>query len=841
MSDDENIPPISWQYVKYIKVRMAIVYILPHAVGVSKKRCPMKFLVNSLNAIVGPKAIKDYTQFTENIIRNAFTCRERKDFLVRCNAITDDENHTGVLHVRCGRQGSHRKKNASDPEESGVYDLCLFQNMQSAMEGQNNAAAARVMTETMINEIEASVVVVPKDLKRGLINFLSDEKKEKMKADAKAIKKRAALENKMDMEEKKRRQSVDIEEEEDTTGNAMIQSLRAQVDKIRIRQNEILAELESINQSLGMAVAELSKAIGSASCDVVDGMYDYSCDSNTNSSMGDWICLQYYYNGRSGVLYLVGDNQILVEADFVKGFLPLVETSSDTSDTQLPILKTQPISQMQYFVPALHKLSIKNREKEREDSKAIVSNILSRFNKTRCTWDDVTKGIFTIMNSIGYGCSDEATVFIMGGTLAGFFQSLNIDITATQIANALPSRSTLANWEFDVAADCLLGLCWQMKKAGLTQLALTTDHGHRKGQDHLVKVLSYPDMTKSGHLTIGNFCLDVDQGGHTTIDAAEAIKLSVLPFLDILNRFINDDEGSGVKLSVITGDAGGGASVQYLHPELMKLKLMGDDSKRLSCDMHNLNKAFEIACTDSWGRQGIGHNTVYQMLYLQHRIHKLIRQDYTRPIYSDAYAQTVDMLRNDPVWQMTALKLCSFAFEDFMNRLEALEEGDDDDIDLAVKIANFAPSNLHEPVQTRWGSVSDSIRFFADNWVVIYFFTRTLVSTGKCNSQLTKTTCALLSLMHNYEFMPTRDCDDMESYIDSFTSLDISEVVNTKWTMSSPTPILQAVLYFLDGFVASYFTGKQSHSLPRSLLASMIAHIRFIVVSRRNPQTCSAI
>ena len=32
--------------------------------------------------------------------------------------------------------------------------------------------------------------------------------------------------------------------------------------------------------------------------------------------------------------------------------------------------------------------------------------------------------IFTIMNSLGYGCSDAATVFIMGGTLAGFFQSI---------------------------------------------------------------------------------------------------------------------------------------------------------------------------------------------------------------------------------------------------------------------------------------------------------------------------------------------------------------------------------------------------------------------------------
>jgi hypothetical protein len=148
-----------------------------------------------------------------------------------------------------------------------------------------------------------------------------------------------------------------------------------------------------------------------------------------------------------------------------------------------------------------------------------------------------------------------------------------------------------------------------------------------------------------------------------------------------------------------------------------------------------------------------------------------------------------------------------------MDQLEQLEGGDEDDINRAVKIANFAPSNLHEPVQTRWGSVSDSIQFFADNWVVIYFFTRTLISTGKCNSQLTKTACcALLSLMYNYEVTPTRDFDDMDLYIESFASEDTSEL-ETSWTKRSPTPILQAVLYFLDGFVANYFTGKQQKDI----------------------------
>jgi hypothetical protein len=214
--------------------------------------------------------------------------------------------------------------------------------------------------------------------------------------------------------------------------------------------------------------------------------------------------------------------------------------------------------------------------------------------------------------------------------LKAFFDDVGMDISTTQIANSLPARSTLGSWEIDTATNCLFGLCWGMKETGLSQLALTTNHGHRKGQDHLVKLLSFPERTSStGELSIGNFCLDVDSGGHTTDDAADVIVLSVTPFLAILNRFLGD-----VKLAVITSDAGGGASVQNLHPALKTRKLMDSHSKQLSCDMHNLNKAFEVVCTDTWGRQGIGHNTIFQMLYLRSRIHKLIGKDYTHELYS---------------------------------------------------------------------------------------------------------------------------------------------------------------------------------------------------------------
>jgi hypothetical protein len=80
----------------------------------------------------------------------------------------------------------------------------------------------------------------------------------------------------------------------------------------------------------------------------------------------------------------------------------------------------------------------------------------------------------------------------MGGTLSGLLGEVGMEITEKQISNVVPSRNTLREWEIDLATDCIFGLCWELKQAKVQQLGITTDHGHRKGQDHLVKLLSFP-------------------------------------------------------------------------------------------------------------------------------------------------------------------------------------------------------------------------------------------------------------------------------------------------------------------------------------------------------------
>ncbi len=604
-----NTLPITWKYAKHAKIRMAIVHVLCGIMKYSKKRSPLVCFVDSLNTIVGKQAIDRTTGFTEAIVRNAF-CHDNNNSLIRCSDITGDDSIEGILHIRWRKlRCSYRNQTQSQY----MYDLCLFPSIEEAIEGQRIADTARIAPATLL-QTTINYDVVSAELMGSLLKFLEQEAKEIKKSVKRMAENKIAADTKL--VEKRRRQSLDKEEEFGHNNNNSsnckdnIQLLRAQVNEILSHRNEVQAQLDNIKHNLEVATATLTRAIDSSTCynlcdsltnDNMQPIYDCSRDDTSSKPLDGRICIQYYYGGKSGVLnFLAGHNQVLVEADFVKGLLPRREQHTDDEEEDAPpTIKTQFIGTKQYFTPSSHLLAIKNREQEKDKSREILASITTLFNSKICTWNDRAKGIVTIMNLFGYGCSDEATIFIMGGTLKAYFDDVGIDISTTQIANSLPARSTLGSWEIDTAADCLFGLCWGMRETGLSQLALTTDHGHRKGQDHLVKLLSFPERTSTGELSIGNFCLDVDSGGHTTVGAADAITLSVTPFLTILNRFLGD-----VKLSVITGDAGGGASVQNLHPALKTRKLMDSHSKRLSCDMHkNLNKAFEVACTDTWGQR----------------------------------------------------------------------------------------------------------------------------------------------------------------------------------------------------------------------------------------------
>ena len=384
----------------------------------------------------------------------------------------------------------------------------------------------------------------------------------------------------------------------------------------------------------------------------------------------------------------------------------------------------------------------------------------------------------------------------------------------------------------------MLAICQEIKEDMVEHsggaLGLTTDHGHRKGQDHFVKLLSWTGRDENDMWTVKFYCLDIDSSGHSAEEAASAIKLSTDDFLELLNEMI---PGVDVKINLLTGDSGGGAAAQHIHPVLIRDKTMPTDSRMVNCDMHGIMKPLEIACIETFGKQGIGHRTPFQMVWLFCSILKKVKTEYTRRGLNEMWARVIDKLRNDPKYQKAALENCKYSYEQFMTLLEELESGSDENLDKAIKIVTEAPANTQDPVFSRWGTVMAAVEMFVNHWVVIYFFGQALKEQSKSGSYMWQLSCALLSLMNN-KSEPTTDGKSLDDFILSFNADNLNEdgIEDGESKLSQgETPVFEAVLYFLDGFNKAFFQDMY-HFLMRD--DPFLGTNTFGQLSRFGPERC---
>ena len=110
------------------------------------------------------------------------------------------------------------------------------------------------------------------------------------------------------------------------------------------------------------------------------------------------------------------------------------------------------------------------------------------------------------------------------------------------------------------------------------------DHGNREGIDHFVMVICWLSVDEDGNNVIRHYNLDIDKGGHTTQAAAEAIQQS----LKVLQL-----DGLEVEISFLHGDAGGGASVQSLQPECVRIGTIPEHSDYINCVLHAIHLAYK--------------------------------------------------------------------------------------------------------------------------------------------------------------------------------------------------------------------------------------------------------
>jgi hypothetical protein len=160
------------------------------------------------------------------------------------------------------------------------------------------------------------------------------------------------------------------------------------------------------------------------------------------------------------------------------------------------------------------------------------------FKGSRVRLSTRAKRTIAVYSLAAAGASDWGVQSVIFGVLKAITDEMNLKLTPEE--HGTPSIRTLANWEFDLATGCMATIISQiildgkrmMEKYGKKlQITLVTDHGNRRGVDHFVKMICWSSIDDKGKHILRHFNLDIDKGGHTTVEAANAIYKSSVGFL----------------------------------------------------------------------------------------------------------------------------------------------------------------------------------------------------------------------------------------------------------------------------------------------------------------------
>jgi hypothetical protein len=400
--------------------------------------------------------------------------------------------------------------------------------------------------------------------------------------------------------------------------------------------------------------------------------------------------------------------------------------------------------------------------------------------RQRCSFSDVSKLFLAAASLQNSGGSDNGTVTLIAATVTVLLDEMGItDISAGNIGKVCPSETLIADYELHLAVNCVLLGCDQINKTESKVICLTTDKGNRKNMSHNAKEAHFASKDPTtGARTISHIVLDVDECGGTSQETAEAIEWSIRPYKIVI---------PDLTVQGITGDSGGGGSVQTIFEPLQQLNVIHEHGKPIRCDMHAMAKPLENASEFSMGTQGLGKNTIFQLGYAAASMFRNINKQGGASLV-DTYMKLVrEKLENCQEWKDEADQICKQAYDNYIDNVASEEEDDDDD-----EVSGFR--NLQLPVFSRWTSVLKGLVWMRDNYVVIYFTAVAIIQKDGSNSAMSKTAADIIALM------------SMRADAGGGAESEDEPLVEEGGLRPGETPILLAQTHFLCGFGEAFYT-----------------------------------
>jgi len=554
---------VSWP-VNHVPLRTAIAHIMK-CEQLSHVRCTAEQLIPILHSLAQVQVgINDRGKVTVDMIKTAFG-KMGERYIVRYSDM-GVEGTNGSLIVRNGyRSGSSRQDN-----RERVNDFCYVDTITTVEVNDIVAESDHPLNNPEIQR----AMSLPDDVLEKLISYLTKKNK-----------------NKKGKKRKASGSSVGTGDDNNNTSNSSV------------------GTGDNNNNTSNINGGDNNDATPTLSDD------DVAVRNFVGEVKGPLV-LRYILGNRIGQCELSKDEMAtncISPRSLILGLLPPTkdESDDDGEDARMynRVYDPSNLGRTQTFIPrgsVLVKTEYYNKLKE---CKTQLDKFLKLFQSEKCVIPSASLMIFILGSITGYGCSDEATIIMLGCAFKLVLHVMGIDITNAQVSKAVPSAATLATYEHALSAGCVAVMRQEMVDNNVTVASITTDHGYKGGLEVLPKIISYA-VINAKTATVRRYVIDCDKGSHAAKEYARAIAHSA-------RRFLGDELAEIVEVYSICGDAGGGGDgVTLVHDYLMKEGTMKPDSISGNCTLHSFNKAVQRAGEDILGAQGLGKHNPFQLLFV---------------------------------------------------------------------------------------------------------------------------------------------------------------------------------------------------------------------------------
>ena len=212
------------------------------------------------------------------------------------------------------------------------------------------------------------------------------------------------------------------------------------------------------------------------------------------------------------------ENTVLTRDDLMKNLHPVEDMVEKLVANQGKKLKPFEFGRTSGHIPPNTDVIGSGRHSVLRIKSGYHDKLVEPLMKAKCTFSwEAACVLMAFVASHSTRASVETIQMCIAGTILMQFTELGLSVDPNEVANMIPSQTTLVHWEKLFACECYLAQAIRFKQSPGGWLGF--DMGNKGGKDHLITVLTAAIRNSDGERILESFMLDGNVSGKKTKSA----------------------------------------------------------------------------------------------------------------------------------------------------------------------------------------------------------------------------------------------------------------------------------------------------------------------------------